>query len=123
MKNTTKTFLVVLALAIVAAAFLIYRSQPAPASPEASASAAPAGEQGSYTLAEVAAHKDAASCWTVVSGGVYDVTRWIGQHPGGREAILSLCGKDGTSAFLGQHDGERRPAAELATFKIGSVSR
>lgn len=73
----------------------------------------------SLAHAEVATHSSAESCYTVVSGIVYDLTSWIDQHPGGREAILSLCGTDGTAAFEAQHGGERRPAEELASFAIG----
>jgi cytochrome b involved in lipid metabolism len=76
---------------------------------------------GTYTLAQVALHNSASSCWTAINGGVYDVTTWINQHPGGPEAILSLCGTDGSAAFNGQHGGQARPAAELASFKIGTL--
>ncbi len=72
-----------------------------------------------YSSAQVATHNSQASCWTSINGGVYDVTAWILKHPGGSRAILSLCGKDGSSAFNDQHGGERRPEAELASFKIG----
>ena len=78
-----------------------------------------ATDEKSYTLAEVQTHKDATSCWTVVAGSVYDVTSFINKHPGGAMRILSLCGTDGTSAFQGQHDGQRRPEQELAGLKIG----
>ncbi len=74
---------------------------------------------GGYTLAQVATHNSAASCWTTINGNVYDLTQWIGQHPGGEGAILSICGIDGTSAFEGQHGDQGRPNAMLATFKIG----
>lgn len=74
---------------------------------------------GSYTMADVAAHNTQQSCWTAINGSVYNVTSWISQHPGGRQAIISLCGKDGSSAFDGQHGGQARPEAELASFKIG----
>lgn len=84
---------------------------------EASLPATPAVT--SYTLTDVAAHSSAQSCWTTINGNVYDVTSWISQHPGGAEAILSLCGHDGSAAFNGQHGGQRRPASELAGFKIG----
>ncbi len=75
----------------------------------------------SYTMAEVAKHATASSCWTAINGKVYDVTRWISRHPGGQRAILSLCGTDGSAAFNGQHGGQSRPAAELAGFRIGSL--
>lgn len=74
-----------------------------------------------YTLSDVSKHADKTNCWTTVSGSVYDVTAWISQHPGGAEAIISLCGRDGTAAFTEQHGGERRPANELAGFKIGTL--
>ena len=73
----------------------------------------------SYTLAQVATHSGSASCWTTITGNVYDLTTWIGQHPGGEGAILSICGKDGTTAFMGQHGDNSRANATLATFKIG----
>ena len=76
-----------------------------------------------YTLADVAKHANATSCWTAINGKVYDVTSWIDQHPGGREAILSTCGKDASAAFNDQHGGQRRPAQELATFYIGDLAK
>ncbi len=73
----------------------------------------------SYTLAQVAVHKDASSCWSAVNGNVYDLTSWIAKHPGGEKAILGICGKDGSAAFNGKHDGAKKQADILATFKIG----
>jgi cytochrome b involved in lipid metabolism len=76
-----------------------------------------------YTRADVAKHNVQTDCWTTVNGGVYDVTTWIKQHPGGAQAIIGLCGIDGSDAFNGQHGGERRPASELALFKIGDLAK
>ncbi len=73
----------------------------------------------SYSAAEVATHGGETSCWTIVRGEVYNVTAWIGEHPGGERSILSMCGKDATSAFEGKHGGEKRPQAELTKYKIG----
>lgn len=75
-----------------------------------------------YTLADVARHATATDCWAAVNGGVYDLTAWIAEHPGGREAIIGLCGKDGSAAFNRQHGGKQGPANELATFKIGTLN-
>lgn len=74
-----------------------------------------------YTISEVATHSDSQSCWTIVRGGVYDVTAWIAKHPGGQGAILGMCGTDATDEFDGQHGGQRRPEQELASFKIGTI--
>ncbi len=76
---------------------------------------------GTYTLAQVAKHNSASSCYTAINGGVYDLTKWINMHPGGQAAILSLCGMDGTQAFEDQHGGQRRPENELASLKIGTL--
>ncbi|MDB5254355.1 MAG: Soluble cytochrome b558 [Parcubacteria group bacterium] len=76
-----------------------------------------------YTINTVATHSTPTSCWTTISGSVYDVTSWISKHPGGADAIISLCGKDGTAAFTQVHGGQPRPANELAGFKIGTLSK
>ena len=72
-----------------------------------------------YTLGEVQAHSNASSCWTIVNGNVYNLTSFVNSHPGGRSAILSLCGKDGSSAFSNQHGGQKRPENELKSLYIG----
>lgn len=73
------------------------------------------------TLEEVAKHNNADSCYSAIRGSVYDLTSWVYRHPGGSARILSICGKDGTSAFTTQHAGEPRPEQMLATFKIGEL--
>ncbi|MBU4589114.1 MAG: cytochrome b5 domain-containing protein, partial [Actinobacteria bacterium] len=86
-------------------------------SPTPSTTASPAG----FTMAEVAQHAGASSCWTIVNAQVYDVTDWINRHPGGADKILGLCGKDGTSAFQTQHNGQSNPESELSQFLIGPL--
>ncbi len=76
-----------------------------------------------YTLADVILHNSEASCWSVVNDKVYDLTAWISKHPGGSKAILSICGKDGTSAFIGQHEGDSKPEEKLTTFYVGALTR
>ena len=76
-----------------------------------------------YTSAEVATHSGASSCWSIIDDNVYDLTNWIPQHPGGQQAILALCGKNGTAAFHGQHDDAKKQADILATMKIGVLAQ
>ena len=78
---------------------------------------------GSYTMAQVAAHNSASSCYTAINGSVYDLTSFVSQHPGGASRILSLCGIDGTAAYSSQHGSARRPANELASLKIGTLAQ
>lgn len=50
------------------------------------------------TLAEVAKHATETDCWMVISDKVYDVTKFIPNHPGGK-LIIGGCGKDATKLF------------------------
>ena len=76
-----------------------------------------------YTMAQVRANNTARSCWTAIDGVVYDLTRWISNHPGGSGAILFLCGTDGTNAFKAQHENQSRPAIRLDSYRIGPLNK
>lgn len=82
----------------------------------------PAAEQGSYAASTVAQHADRSSCWSSINGSVYDLTSWIPKHPGGEQAILQLCGTDGSAKFNRQHGGASLQQQILAGFKIGALS-
>jgi cytochrome b involved in lipid metabolism len=86
----------------------------------AATTAAPAAS-GLYTVAQVAAHSTPADCWSIVSGGVYNLTAWIGQHPGGPAVIKAMCGTDGTASYKGMHSSSASAAAALAKLKVGVV--
>jgi cytochrome b involved in lipid metabolism len=74
-----------------------------------------------YTMEQIATHNTPTDCWAAVNGGVYNLTNWIAEHPGGQFPIISMCGKDGTTMFLNAHGGQGDPARELATLKIGDL--
>ena len=74
-----------------------------------------------YSLGDVAIHNTAEGCWTTIDGNVYDLTTWVSRHPGGTDAILFLCGIDGTEAFHEMHGTSRTPLAVLALLKIGTL--
>merc|ERR1712031_108408 len=57
------------------------------------------GDAGGYSMEEVAKHVTKTDCWVVVSGQVLDVTKFLGEHPGGELAILTFAGKDATEEF------------------------
>jgi len=78
---------------------------------------------GGITMAEVASHNSASSCWSAIGGSVYDLTSFVSKHPGGQAAIKSLCGVDGTTAFQDQHGGQGKPESTLASFKIGTLAQ
>jgi cytochrome b involved in lipid metabolism len=74
-----------------------------------------------FSLSDVQTHNTPASCWTTISGSVYDLTTWINRHPGGPGPIKYLCGIDGTEAFIKQHGNNRAAKAALVLLKIGDL--
>lgn len=88
--------------------------------PTTSTSTAPSTPTfASYTLVQVSTHNTSTDCWSVVSGGVYNLTSWIAKHPGGQSAIKGMCGVDGTAGFLAQHNGDTKAVNTLVAYKIG----
>ncbi len=95
-----------------------------PASPQPSAPVPQTAPSATtFTMAQIATHNSAASCYSAINGSVYNLTSFVSRHPGGSAAIKSLCGVDGTAAYNGQHGGSGRPASELASLKIGVVAK
>lgn len=74
-----------------------------------------------YTMEVVGVHKDATSCYTVIQDSVYDLTAWVNMHPGGKGAILSICGINGTEKFIKKHKGGEKFMNILARYKIGKL--
>jgi len=74
-----------------------------------------------YTVALVAAHNRASDCWSIVNSKVYNLTSYVQRHPGGAQNIIGICGKDGTSAFAGQHGGDPKPENILSGFYLGEI--
>ena len=75
-----------------------------------------------YSMAEVASHNNAQSCWLVIDGKVYDATDYLTRHPAGPDKILQTCGTDATDAFggVGKHAGNRAQN-DLASLYIGDL--
>lgn len=78
-------------------------------------------ELKTFTASDVSVKNTQTSCFTIISGSVYDLTNWITKHPGGEKAILSICGKDSTAIFKKQHEGNKKTESVLSSFKIGTL--
>ncbi|CCF56752.1 hypothetical protein KAFR_0B04550 [Kazachstania africana CBS 2517] len=53
-----------------------------------------------YTYADVAEHVLPDDCWIAIDGKVYNVSKFLDEHPGGDEIIYELAGSDATEYFL-----------------------
>lgn len=76
-----------------------------------------------YTIERVRENNSESSCWSLIDGNVYNLTNWIKSHPGGRSAILGLCGTDGSSAFNARHRGQSNPTSTLSGYLLGALSK
>ena len=73
-----------------------------------------------YSLEEVKGHNSAASAWCIYKNGVYDVTAFINEHPGGADLLLEAAGGDVTVALDQAHSDNAREI--IKKFKIGELS-
>merc|ERR1711988_1184323 len=84
---------------------------------------AKSGGGGGYILEEVAKHVTKTDCWVVVSGQDLNVTKFLGEHPGGELAILTFAGKDATEEFNMIHPadviGKYAPDAVIGMLEAG----
>lgn len=73
-----------------------------------------------YTLEEIQKHKDSKSTWVILHHKVYDLTKFLEEHPGGEEVLREQAGGDATENF--EDVGHSTDARELSkTFIIGEL--
>ncbi|NXR14389.1 CYB5B protein, partial [Semnornis frantzii] len=71
-------------------------------------------------LEEVGKRNSSREAWLVIHGRVYDVTRFLEEHPGGEEVLLEQAGRDATESF--EDVGHSTDAREmLKQYYIGEV--
>lgn len=74
-----------------------------------------------YSLDEVSSHNSASSLWIVIDDKVYDVTKFLLEHPGGEEVILDVGGQEATEAF--NDVGHSADAREMMKeYLIGTIA-
>ncbi|NXT19429.1 CYB5 protein, partial [Syrrhaptes paradoxus] len=73
-----------------------------------------------YRLEEVQKHNNSQSSWIILHHRIYDVTKFLDEHPGGEEVLREQAGGDATENFedVG-HSTDARAMSE--TFIIGEL--
>ena len=61
------------------------------------------------TKEELSQHDIEEDCWVGFQGDVYDISDYIGKHPGGKKGITKLCGtnEEFEDAFAGKHGNSK----------------
>uniref|UniRef100_A0A3B3RMI3 Cytochrome b5 n=1 Tax=Paramormyrops kingsleyae TaxID=1676925 RepID=A0A3B3RMI3_9TELE len=73
-----------------------------------------------YRLSEVEERNSSKSTWIIINYKVYDVTKFLEEHPGGEEVLREQAGGDATESF--EDVGHSSDAREMATsFVIGEL--
>ncbi|KAL5998424.1 hypothetical protein ACLOJK_009364 [Asimina triloba] len=72
-----------------------------------------------FSSSEVALHTSKNDCWLIIQGKVYNVTKFLDEHPGGEEVIIQASGNgDATEAF--EEIGHSSTAtAMMSSYLIG----
>jgi len=72
---------------------------------------------------EVKKHNKANDAWVVLNGGVYDITSFISNHPGGEEILVDEAGKNITEIFFSSdvHSHSTSALETLHDFRIGTL--
>ncbi|CEM08558.1 unnamed protein product [Vitrella brassicaformis CCMP3155] len=85
---------------------------------EGGAAAPPAAKQRVISKEEMAKHNTEDDCWIAVHGKVYDITKFLPDHPGGPEVITNIAGQDTSEEFeeIGHSDSARHQAVP---YEIG----
>lgn len=73
------------------------------------------------STSEIKTHNSKSDCWSIVNGNVYNLTSYVQKHPGGASVIANICGKEGSKAFINQHNSQSKPNNVLDSFLLGPL--
>jgi len=73
-----------------------------------------------YRMSDIKGHNSVKSTWVVIHNKVYDITKFLEEHPGGEEVLLEQGGQDSSEAF--EDVGHSADAREmLQQFLVGEL--
>jgi len=74
-----------------------------------------------FTYEEIKQYKTAEKCVIVIHNKVYDITQFLGEHPGGEEVLLDAGGRNATNDF--EDVGHSDEAHEIMKkYYIGDIA-
>ncbi|KAF5175855.1 Cytochrome b5 [Thalictrum thalictroides] len=78
-------------------------------------------ESNIFTFADVLKHNNLKDCWLLINDKIYDVTRFLGDHPGGSKVLLKATGKDATADFKKVHSHSGNAVTMMDKFYVGML--
>lgn len=123
---TTATIVIssILITSVIAAGLVIREMNPSASFNQSQNASAVTANLVKLTPEEIARHKTESDCWMIIEGNVYNLSSFSSGHPGGKQAIVNFCGKDGTTAFKtkGGNSSHSQTAVQMLTkFLIGPL--
>ena len=77
----------------------------------------------SFATEDVAKHNSEKDLYVIVDGGVYDMTKFLPNHPGGKKIVLRVAGQDASKQFWKYHNAAiLKKHQHLKIGEIGSGS-
>lgn len=86
----------------------------------------PLQQEMTLDINEIAKHGSIQNCWLLINDKIYDVTGYLGAHPGGVPTIAPYCGKEATNAFATKDTGSSHSTGAndlLASYYIGDLNQ
>jgi cytochrome b involved in lipid metabolism len=74
-----------------------------------------------YTSEDVRSHNSESDGWIIMNGGVYDVSKFVKMHPGGKDILLPYLGLDITEIFVSSqiHPHSQKAFRLLEKYCVG----
>merc|ERR1712070_736259 len=73
-----------------------------------------------FSREEVKAHTNREDVWFVIHNKVYDITKFLDDHPGGEEVMLDKGGQDATHDFEDLHHSQEA-RKQMEEFMVGKI--
>ncbi|XP_070784249.1 cytochrome b5 isoform X1 [Enoplosus armatus] len=78
-----------------------------------------------YRLSEIEEQNTFKSTWIIINNNVYDVTKFLEEHPGGEEVLREQAGGDATESFedVGHSSDAREMARDMVIGELHPEDR